>query len=232
MTIQSRRGYFLRREDNRAALAGEPLPAVHWADDVGSDIGHALDVRGQLKGEFVAPVGRTISVGDAELTDKGGPNYAWRAATIGPFPLERLPGTGQPEILRVLVALASAQAETVFCRAVLRPMEDDPAPWDTTPGVREGWTLGYAETAATTPAWLPLRRVLSATETSSPLRGFLQFPPERWAHESAVRGGTLSRCIMACIDLWVGRSESTDTITLAGWLAYSVSYGSRSTVPA
>lgn len=228
--IQSPRGYPLLRDDPKGSIADDPLTSSLWFDEVGNDIAWAMDARGQSKGCWSARTnGDAVTAGDNQFgANAEGLSYAWRAETIGPFPLHRLP-SGQPQPLRVVIDLKASEAESVFAFVVLRPHHADYSAFLTDPRNVDGWNFGYVTTNGTSYAALPLKCYASGTESANPMRGFLQFPRDQWAIDSAVQGGpTLSRCALACVDIWLGRMADTTTVSLGGYSCFAVPYGARS----
>lgn len=227
---QSPRGYPLLRDDPKGSLADDPLTSSLWFDEVGNDIAWGMDARGQFKANWsVRANGTARTAGDDQFgANAEGLGYAWRAETLGPFPLHRL-ATGQPQPLRVVLDLKASEAEIVFARVILRHHLTAPLPFIDSPGVKDGWNHGYCETNGTSYAALPLEAYTPAIESANPMRGFLQFPPDQWLIDSPVQGGpTLSKCVMACVDIYLGRMADTTTVSLGGYSCFAVSYGARS----
>lgn len=227
--IQSPRGYPLLRDDPKGSLPDDPLTSSLWYDEVGNDLAWGMDARGQFKASWSCRAnGSAIEAGDNQFgANNEGFDNVWRAETLGPFPLHRLTD-GRPQPLRVVIDLKASEAEDVFAYVVLRHALDDYRPYLSS-GNEDGWNFGYVTTDGTSYAALPLKCFASATESANPMRGFLQFPPDQWAIDTPVQGGpTLSKCVMACVDIYLGRMADTTVVSLGGYSCFPVSYGARS----
>lgn len=235
--IQSPLGYPMRREDAALYEPDEPLPANRLFHEVGNDLAYWLDIRGQHKGSWTAVAGTERTATGSDLNSKQGlTSWSW-AETIGPFPLWLLP-TGQPETVYVEIALATSNAgQPVFAYVVLRHADQDSAePYSGNPGVRDGWTLGYvesdAELAGDETDWQPPICVSAALEAASPMGGVLQFHKDDWRTtwtllaDQAEEYGPID-CVMACVDIYLGRLSASATAELHGYLVRSAAYGAR-----
>lgn len=235
--IQSPLGYPIRREDQALYEPDEPLAVSRMLHEVGNDLAFLLDTRGQHKANWSAVPGTERTATGTDLDSKQGATvWSW-AESIGPFPLWLL-STGQPEPLHVSIALATSTAgQPVFAYLVLRHADQDSAePYSGNPGVRDGWTLGYVETDAELAVdetdWHEPICVSSALEAASPMGGVLQFYEADWRTTLTLLAdqdeeyGPLD-CVMACVDIYLGRLSASATAELHGYLVRSAAYGAR-----
>lgn len=237
--IQSPRGYPMARDDSAVAREDQPLDPHVVRSNVGNDLAFLLDTRGQVKACWAAISGTEIVAQDSDddfgvVAKDGSIGTFSHVETIGPFPLNVLP-TGQPEPVYMAVDFAISAAGTGFLFAVLRHSDTDSLlPSVSNPALRDGWTLGYAETTSTSADSMRLRCYSDTTEASDPMLGFLQFPPSLWHHTQNLRGRTLAdesatvATCMACVDLYLGRITDGIEVALFGYVLRGCAYGRRS----
>lgn len=235
--IQSPRGYPLIRDDSAVAREDQPLDPHVVRSNVGNDLAFLLDTRGQVKACWAAITGTELVAQDSDddfgvVAKDGSIGTFSHVETVGPFPVNVL-STGQPEPLYVAVDIA-VSAGTGFLFAVLRHADTDSLlPSVSNPALRDGWSLGYAETTSTSAESMRLRCVDDTEEAAAPMLGFLQFPPAYWHRRQDLPGrtdqvalGTVSTCLV-CVDFYLGRITDGIEVALFGYVIRGCAYGRR-----